>query len=80
MLKKASFNCKDNANEWNNKTNNIVFVLGFPNAPLCLQFQYGSCDTVYRSSLLIKKVYSEIRKKHKKIAKKVLRDTWASNT
>ena len=47
MLKKASFNCKDNANEWNNKTNNIVFVLGFPN---------------------------------KKIAKKVLRDTWASNT
>ena len=36
------------------------------NSSQYLQFQYGFCDTVYRSSLLIKKVSNEIRKRHRK--------------
>ena len=55
---------------------------------MCLQFQNSFCDTVYRNSLRIKKVSSEIRKRHMKsrgkkyhvILAQVIRDTLQSNT
>ena len=34
---------------------------------MCLQFQYSFCDTVYRNSLLIKKVSNRIKKKQSEI-------------
>ena len=34
---------------------------------MCLQFQYSFCDTVYRNSLLIKKVSNRIKKRQSEI-------------
>ena len=55
---------------------------------MCLQFQYSFCDTVYRNSLLIKKVSNRIKKRQSEIRGKkyhvilaqVIRDTLQSNT
>ena len=55
---------------------------------MCLQFQYSFCDTVYRNSLLIKKVSNRIKsdivksggKKYHVILAQVIRDTLQSNT
>ena len=55
---------------------------------MCLQFQYSFCDTVYRNSLLIKKVSNRIKKRHSEIRGKkyhvilaqVIRDTCPSIT
>ena len=55
---------------------------------MCLQFQYSFCDTVYRNSLLIKKVSNRIKKRQSEIREKkyhvilaqVIRDTCPSIT
>ena len=55
---------------------------------MCLQFQYSFCDTVYRNSLIIKKVSNRIKKRQSEIRGKkyhvilaqVIRDTLQSNT
>ena len=64
------------------------FFITYHTLALCLKLQYGFCDTVYRNCLLIKKVSSEIRKRHSEIRKrqypmilcKVIRDTLQSIT